>query len=298
MTHGRHATRAHTGLATLSVLIACFFFSTGATGRALLNFVGTSTDVAAWRVFVGGIVIVAFASRNNGLEQIRRLVRMPIMWLMGLSTLLYQLAFFYGAQRIGIAVGTLVAQAVAPLTAVLLGWAVNRLRPTTVWVVCTAIALAGLSLITGSQGTADPLGLIAVSASRALYAMNTVFGSRLVRTQGVTGSHIMGASFGIGAILAAGLVIRSGDWVATREGLALITWNGVFATGMAYLLFGVGITHLHGPTVSTLALFEPVSATVQGVILLGEPMAQRGWIGCGVIVLALAGLAVGQRSRA
>ena len=67
---------------------------------------------------------------------------------------------------------------------------------------------------------------------------------------------------------------------------------------VAYMLFGYGITHLAAPIVSTLAVAEPVMATMQGVWLLGEPMTRLGAAGCVVIVLALAGLSLGQRRNA
>jgi DME family drug/metabolite transporter len=57
-------------------------------------------------------------------------------------------------------------------------------------------------------------------------------------------------------------------------------------------LFGNGLTHLNPGTVSTLTLAEPVLATLMGVFILGEAMNFRGWVGCAVIIGALALLGI------
>ena len=93
-------------LAVISVLLACVLFSTSATGRAYLDFPGSSISVGAWRVFLGGIGLAAYAAIRYGTSGLRKLIRMPIVWVMALAVLAYQISFFIGAARIGVAMGT------------------------------------------------------------------------------------------------------------------------------------------------------------------------------------------------
>jgi len=81
---------------------------------------------------------------------------------MALAVLAYQISFFIGAARIGVAMGTLGALATAPFFAGVLGWIVGTGKPTAVWAVSTAMGVVGLALITGVSEVRDNLGFFAV----------------------------------------------------------------------------------------------------------------------------------------
>ena len=279
-------------LAVVSVLLACVLFSTSATGRAYLDFPGSSISVGAWRVFLGGIGLAAYAAIRYGTTGLRRLVRLPIVWVMALAVLAYQISFFIGAARIGVAMGTLGALATAPFFAGLLGWLVGTGKPSAVWAVSTLMGVTGLALITGVSEVRDNLGFFAVFISGVMYAVFTVFGVRLTRTHDVTGAEVLGAAFGIGALLSLPIVLFTSAWIDSALLVGFVLYIGLATTALGYILFGNGLTHLSPGTVSTLTLAEPVLATLMGVFILGEPMNLRGWVGCAVIIGALALLGI------
>ena len=279
-------------LAVVSVLLACVLFSTSATGRAYLDFPGSSISVGAWRVFLGGIGLAAYAAIRYGTSGLRRLVKNPIVWVMALAVLAYQISFFIGAARIGVAMGTLGALATAPFFAGVLGWFVGTGKPTAVWAVSTAMGVVGLALITGVSEVRDNLGFFAVFISGVMYAVFTVFGVRLTRTHDVTGAEVLGAAFGIGAVLSLPIVLFTSAWINSALLVGFVLYIGLATTALGYILFGNGLTHLSPGTVSTLTLAEPVLATLMGVYILGEAMNLRGWIGCAVIIGALALLGI------
>lgn len=279
-------------LAVVSVLLACVLFSTSATGRAYLDFPGSSISVGAWRVFLGGIGLAIYAAIRYGTFGLRRLIKLPIVWVMALAVLSYQISFFIGAARIGVAMGTLGALATAPFFAGLLGWAVGTGKPSKIWVVSTLLGVTGLALITGVSEVRDNIGFFAVFISGVMYAIFTVFGVRLTRTHDVTGAEVLGAAFGIGAVLSLPIVLLTSAWVNTALLVGFVLYIGLATTALGYILFGNGLTHLSPGTVSTLTLAEPVLATLMGVFILGEAMNLRGWIGCAVIVGALALLGI------
>ncbi|NBO34859.1 MAG: hypothetical protein EBU89_02825 [Actinobacteria bacterium] len=279
-------------LAVVSVLLACVLFSTSATGRAYLDFPGSSISVGAWRVFLGGIGLAGYAAIRYGNSGIRKLVKLPIVWVMAIAVLSYQISFFIGAARIGVAMGTLGALATAPFFAGLLGWVVGTGKPTVVWAVSTLMGIFGLALITGVSEVRDNLGFFAVFISGVMYAIFTVFGVRLTRTHDVTGAEVLGAAFGIGAVISLPIVLATSAWVNSALLVGFVLYIGLGTTALGYILFGNGLTHLSPGTVSTLTLAEPVLATLMGVFILGEAMNLRGWIGCAVIISALALLGI------
>jgi DME family drug/metabolite transporter len=279
-------------LAVVSVLLACALFSTSATGRAYLDFPGSSISVGAWRVFLGGIGLAAYAAIRYGTTGLRKLIRMPIVWVMALAVLAYQISFFIGAARIGVAMGTLGALATAPFFAGVLGWIVGTGKPSAIWVVSTVMGVIGLALITGVSEVRDNLGFFAVFISGVMYAVFTVFGVRLTRTRDVTGAEVLGAAFGIGALISLPIVLFTSAWINSALLVGFVLYIGLATTALGYILFGNGLTHLSPGTVSTLTLAEPVLATLMGVFILGEVMNLRGWIGCAVIIGALALLGI------
>ena len=279
-------------LAVVSVLLACVLFSTSATGRAYLDFPGSSISVGAWRVFLGGIGLAAYAAIRYGTFGLRKLIKLPIVWVMALAVLSYQISFFIGAARIGVAMGTLGALATAPFFAGVLGWIVGTGKPSAVWAVSTLLGITGLALITGVSEVSDNVGFFAVFISGVMYAVFTVFGVRLTRTHDVTGAEVLGAAFGIGAVLSLPIVLVTSAWINSAVLVGFVLYIGLATTALGYILFGNGLTHLSPGTVSTLTLAEPVLATLMGVFILGEAMNLRGWIGCAVIIGALALLGI------
>lgn len=279
-------------LAVLSVLLACVLFSTSGTGRAYLDFPGSSISVGAWRVFLGGIGLATYAAHRYGTLGLRKLIKLPTVWVMALAVITYQISFFFGAARIGVAMGTLGALATAPFFAGLLGWIVGTGKPSPIWAASTLMGVTGLALITGVSNVRDNKGFFAVFVSGVMYAVFTVFGVRLTRTHEVTGAEVLGAAFGIGAVMSLPIVLFTSAWINSAILVGFVLYIGLGTTALGYILFGNGLTHLSPGTVSTLTLAEPVLATSMGVFILGEAMNFRGWIGCAVIISALALLGI------
>jgi DME family drug/metabolite transporter len=279
-------------LGVISVVLACVLFSTSATGRAYLDFPGSSISVGAWRVFLGGIGLAGYVVYRYGAGNLRILMKLPIVWVMATAVLAYQISFFIGAAIIGVAMGTLGALATAPFFAGLLGWVVGTGKPTTVWAISTVLAVFGLALITGVSDIRNAWGFFAVFISGTMYAVFTVFGVKLTRTHKVSGVEVLGAAFGIGAVLSLPIVLFTSAWINSALYVGFVLYIGLATTALGYILFGNGLTHLSPGTVSTLTLSEPVLATLMGVFLLGETMSLQGWVGCIVIISALALLGI------
>jgi DME family drug/metabolite transporter len=83
----------------------------------------------------------------------------------------------------------------------------------------------------------------------------------------------------------------------TSSGVVEVIWLGLVTTTVAYLLFGMGLRVLQPGHIATLTLLEPAVATLLGVVVLREPLSLIGWIGCLLVMGALALLGVAE-SRA
>lgn len=73
-------------------------------------------------------------------------------------------------------------------------------------------------------------------------------------------------------------------------------WLGAVPTAVAYLAYAYGLQSVQPNEAATLTLAEPVTATLFGVLLLGEKSSLSTWIGIAIVALGLFLLAI-QRSN-
>jgi DME family drug/metabolite transporter len=280
------------GRAVLSVLAAATLFGTTGTSQALGPSGTTPLGVGAARIAIGGAGLFAVlpwigGSRRDALALWR--TRWGI--LAGLTTALYQVCFFGGVLRAGVAVGTLVTIGSGPVFTGILSWILLRERPKASWVVATSVCVVGLGLLIGSSssgGHADVVGFLLALASGLGYAFYTVASKRLMN-DGHRSDEVMAAAFGLGGlVLLPVLLTQPIAWMATPSGVVMALWLGLGTTTVAYVLFGRGLRHLPAGPVTTLVLAEPVVATLLGVLVLGETIPVLGWVGVSLVLVGLA----------
>ena len=294
MTDGR-------GRAVASVLGAATLFGTTGTAQALGPSGTTPLGVGAARIVIGGGGLLAVLPLLGGSRR-DALALWRTRWglLAGVTTAAYQVFFFAGVARAGVALGTLVTIGSGPVLTGLLSWAALRERPRRSWVLATSVCVVGLGLLVtaGTNGAgADPWGLVFALASGLGYAVYTVAAKRLMNA-GHRSDEVMTAAFALGGLLLLPvLVTQPSAWLTEPDGLAMALWLGLATTTVAYVLFGRGLRHLPAGPVTTLVLAEPVVATILGVAVLGETLPPVGWIGAGLVLagLALQGVAATRR---
>jgi drug/metabolite transporter, DME family len=275
-------------IAVLAVLGAAALFGTSATTSTLFVPDASPQSIAGWRLLVGAIGLIVV---TRGLAFLL-MYRIRLTWVMGISVGAFQFFFFLSADLAGVAIGTLVTISAAPWFSGLLGWLWGAGRPSPIWFVSTLIGVIGVILLVGvpASGSVNLIGVLAGLCAAASYAVMTNSGTRLT-ARGHDPNHVLAASFGIGAVVLLPFVLSGGTWFASTAGIVVVLWLGLFVTTLAYVLFGVGLKSLMPGTIATLNLGEPLLATVLAVWLLDESLSMVGWIGCALIVIALAILA-------
>jgi drug/metabolite transporter, DME family len=280
------------GRAVLSVLAAATLFGTTGTSQALGPSGTTPLGVGAARIAIGGAGLFAVLPLIGGSRR-DALALWRTRWgiLAGLTTALYQVCFFGGVLRAGVAVGTLVTIGSGPVFTGILSWILLRERPQASWVVATSVCVVGLVLLIGSSssgGHADVVGFLLALASGLGYAFYTVASKRLMN-DGRRSDEVMAAAFGLGGlVLLPVLLTQPIAWMATPSGVVMALWLGLGTTTVAYVLFGRGLRHLPAGPVTTLVLAEPVVATLLGVLVLGETIPVLGWVGVSLVLVGLA----------
>lgn len=277
------------GRAALVVIGSGLLFGTTGTATVLADTTASPTAIAAARLLIGAIGLVAVAVVQHEWSKLTALWRRPLTWAMGFGVAGYMGFFFLAVSLGGAAVASLVSISLSPVLTGVIARLLGSPWPGRIWVISTALAIAGVALL-GAPSSGDGgnrmLGAAAGAAASAAYALYTVLGARLVAGDNHA-TDVLAASFSIGALILLPMLLLDASWLMHSEGLALALWLGIMTTTLSYVMFGYGITHLAPGVVTTLVLSEPVVATLLGVGVLGEAMAPRGWSGCALIAAGL-----------
>jgi DME family drug/metabolite transporter len=278
------------GRASTLVVTAAVLWGTTGTAQALGNAQGSPLSVGALRMAIGAAGLLAVSWR--------RISPPPPGWF-GLSAVCmagYQVCFFSGVARVGVALGTVVALGSAPVLAGLLGRVIRREVLTPRWIMATASAVAGVALIAAAPGDADPLGVALALGAGLAYAVYALSSKYLVETLHPTAA--MALTFAFAAVLLAPLMLGADlAWLAHPRGLAAAVWLGLGATTLAYIAFARGLRGTQVANAATLTLAEPATAVVLGFVVLGERPGWAGWAGV-VLVMGAVWLLAGARRAA
>lgn len=294
-------------LHVLAVLVAAMLFGTTGTAQVLGPDGTTPLSVGAMRLIVGGIAIAAItfplAARRARRSAIPRPRATPwaltLMALTAVALAVYQPLFFLGTARNGVAVGTVVALGSAPVLAGVAEWMLTRRRPTATWIGATALATAGVVMLGfagGGEAGTDPAGLAGSLGAGASFAVIAVSQRRLLDA-GWDPFLVVGAMGAGSGVLALGaLPFVDLTWLADPAGIAMTAWLGVATIAVAYTVFTWGLSGLTAATAATLTLGEPLTATLLGVVVLGERLPTVALLGLAVLGAGLALLAWGART--
>lgn len=277
------------------VLVAALLFGTTGTARALGAPHAPPLGVGAARVVLGGGLLVLFAAVAGELRHRDPLPRWPLL-IGAVGVAAYQLCFFVAVKRTGVAIGTLVAIGSGPPLTGLFSLLRGQ-RPDRRWLIATAFALGGcgLLLLPGGDLEVDGAGVALALGAGASYAAYTL-ASKTLLDAGAPPAAVMARAFGGGGLLLLPvLAVSEGSWLGTPGGLATAVYLGIATTAVAYTFFARGLRELPASTVITLVLAEPVTATVLGILALGE---RPGLLAGAGAALVLAGLVLLAAPRA
>ena len=274
----------------LLVLFAAICFATTGTSRALGPDNATSLGVATIRFIIGAIALFAITRLARKPHATTSTLPLYIWLIAGFGQAMYGATFFAAVHETGVAVGTVVALGSAPILTGVLSAVLFRSLPTRTWLMATAAAIAGMSLIVlaGNDANVSIVGIVYALGAGLGYAFFALASKRIVEA-GVSSDVAMARVFGIAAImLAPTLFFVNIDWVFTQGGISLGLWLGIVTVALAYWAYASGLKNLEPRETTMITLAEPVVATMLGALVLNERPAALAWFGIVVVIAALA----------
>jgi drug/metabolite transporter, DME family len=277
----------------LFILAAAVLWGTTGTAQALAPDGARPLAIGALRLLVGAVALMTFTlarrkiSPHPSLQGSTPLPFRPV-FLAAACMAAYQVLFFAGVARTGVAVGTIVGIGSSPVLAGILGFITRGERPGRLWGLATLLALAGCTLLAlaGNEIQIDPFGLLLAVGAGAAYATFSLTSKGLLEQQPV--DRVMATVFGLGAILLLPLLwTQDLSWLRQPVGIGAILHLGLLATALAYTLFGQGLLLTPVATAVSLSLAEPLTAAILGVTLLGERLTLPAGFGIALIFSGL-----------
>lgn len=279
----------------IPILVAALLWGTTGTAAYFLPDTVSPLATGAATMAIGGGLLFALSARGALRAMRDRSVRrLVVAGVAGIFV--YPLAFYSSMHLAGVAIGTVVSLASAPVFAAVIEFAVERRGITRRWAACTAAALTGTVLLvfgrasdTDAAASAAPIGVLLGLIAGLSYALYTDASHR-VMAAGHGSSATMGALFGLGALcLVPVLAVTGAPLLQSAGSIGIAAYLAIGPMFVAYLLFGAGLRTVRSSTATTLTLMEPLVATILAVLVVGERLHPAGWTG---LVFVMGGVTV------
>ncbi len=183
----------------------------------------------------------------------------------------------------------------APVFVYLVSFTLKLERPTVLKWAAIAMVMLGVVLLTGfyetRPGGVTPLGIAAGLLAGLSYAV-FIFGFKYAAPHG-SPQAILAIAF---AVLATVLIVL-GDTGQALAVLSTPSWPlflilGVFGAGLSFMLYIVGLKHTAPAVASIVAMVEPVTASLFGVVVLHQTLAVVQMLGMALILVTVTALSV------
>ena len=213
----------------------------------------------------------------------------PIL-VAGTGAALFFPLFILAFQLTGVGVAAVVSIGVAPIFVGLIAWMALKQPPGKQWAIGTLIAVTGVVALNWPSGnnTVNVLGIGFALAAAFGYSLQATGMGMISKRH--TPFQCVAPMFTIGTVFQAPLSYGK-DFSFLQDPVLLMgaLYGGIVTVALAYAVFIYGIARIGAATAVTVGLMEPLTASILGVLILGETVSAIGIVGS---VLILTGLVV------
>lgn len=280
-----------------AVLVASILWGTTGTAATFAPDVGPLA-IGAAALGIGGILQALIALPALKRTRLHLKAHSGLVTTGAVAVFAYPLAFYSSMHLAGVAVGTVISLASAPLASGLLERFVDRKALGGWWYAAAMLGIIGSVLLVvstqhtqSSRGTSMIIGIVLGLIAGVAYATYSWVVQRLM-AEGAGRAAAMDSVFGLGGLLLMPVLLITGaPLLATPQALAVGSYMALVPMFLGYVAFGYGLSKIPASSATTVTLTEPAVATVLAVVIVGEELTPLGWTGLvafGVVLLMLA----------
>lgn len=278
------------------VLLAAVLWGTTGTAQTFITGTAHPLTIGAFRLAIGGFSLLGFVLLTG------KLVAGTIPWkatiLSAASMALFQPLFFSSVQMTGIAIGTVVAIGSAPVIAGVIEWTVLKKKPDRLWALATALAIIGCFLLFANKDapTVNPVGIALALGAGFSFAGYTILSKQVLEKMDAIPAVAVLFSLSALALLPF-LLFFDLSYITAPQNAVVLLYLGLAATTVSYILFSSGLKQIQSSSAVTLSLAEPLTASLLGVLVVGEVLTGISWIGVALLLGGIIVLTLGKRKK-
>ena len=206
----------------------------------------------------------------------------------GTGAALFFPLFILAFQLTGVGVAAVVSIGVAPIFVGLIAWIALKQPPGKQWAIGTLIAVTGVVALNWPSGnnTVSILGVAFAIAAALGYSLQATGMGMISKRH--TPFQCVAPMFTIGTLFQAPLSFGR-DFSFLQDPVLLMGafYGGIVTVALAYAVFIYGIARIGAATAVTVGLMEPLTASILGVLILGETVSAIGIVGSSLILTGL-----------
>ncbi|HSJ38170.1 MAG TPA: EamA family transporter [Planococcus sp. (in: firmicutes)] len=282
------------GMPYIMVLLAAVLWGTTGTAQNFISGDAHPLTIGAFRLMIGGFSLLLFTLVTKSF--IFQSIPWPAALVSALSMALFQPLFFSSVQLTGIAIGTVVAIGSAPVLAGMIEWLFLKRRPNRIWTIATGMAILGCILLFANKGAADvnSLGVAMALGAGLSFALYAIASKYVLQTMEAVPAVAL--IFSIAALfLMPSLFFFDISYILIPSDAGIIIYLGFATTSLAYILFSRGLKRIPSSSAVTLSLAEPLTASILGVLVVGEVLSGLSWAGIALLLVGILVLTLGKK---
>jgi len=277
----------------LALLAACGAGVLWGTGALVVNILVakhgfTPENISFWRFAIGAFILLIVFGRNIVWRRLKPILLEVV--LCGTAMAGYVLFWFFGIEKMGAAVPTLIALCLPPVIVTIIAILRGQEKADKQLLLVLLGALLGVLLIVVRGNTPEGvdayntlLGVAFSIGSALLYAGFSLFSGRISIALGA-GAATACLSVVAAVVMSLFTFFEPFIWPTDIPPQAWFLYLGVVTAALALLAFSWGAARLK-PTALTIAtLLEPLTAVVLSAFLLDEHLSVWQWLG-GILLL-------------
>lgn len=248
-------------------------------------------SVAAYRLLLGGVLVVLFLLVTSGVRIARTNAVARRLGAAGALLATFQACYFSAVSLTSVSLATMVTIGSVPVFVTGATSVRTRRLPSGATVLALVAAVLGLLLLTWAPVGVDGLrfagGMGCALLAGAGFAAVTLLTRRQVDGLDALHTAAFGCLAGGALLVPLGLVLGMGMPLRVEPFVAVI-YLGAVPTAVAYAAYFTGLRDSHPVLAALSALLEPLTAALLAAFLLSDRLGVTGWCGAALLVAALA----------